>query len=67
MKLIINVCVHETCNYTFMCEIFKKKKKNSYDTNPKKRDQVMRLVKLILKREINFCLNFKLTQLSDCL
>ena len=66
MKLIINVCVHETCNYTFMCEILKKKK-NSYDTNPKKRDQVMRLVKLILKREINFCLNFKLTQLSDCL
>ena len=43
------------------------KKKNSYDTNPKKRAQVMRLVKLILKREINFCLNFKLTQLSDCL
>ena len=66
MKLIINVCVQETCNYTFMCEILKKKK-NSYDTNPKKRAQVMRLVKLILKREINFCLNFKLTQLSDCL
>ena len=65
MKLIINVRVHETCNYTFMCEILKKK--NSYDTNPKKRAQVMRLVKLILKREVNFCLNFKLTQLSDCL